>query len=696
MESRSDVPRKDETGGGKPGPDREWLETDGRGGFASGTAELVRSRRYHALLLVSTRPPAGRFALVQGFDAWVHTPAGRFPISEQLYRGDGAEVRAPDGKSRIASFAADPWPKWTFRLEDGTIVEQEIVVSRETGATVLAWRAGGEAPGVVLWVRPFFSGRDYHSLHHENGSFRFEPEAAAGRQVWTPYEGVPGISIHANGAYGHDPEWYRSFVYSEERARGLDFEEDLASPGIYRFDLTRGEAVMILEGVALAGKSRGRDEEERGSQSADSLDRATRMRAREARRRSTFSSRLMRSADDYIVQRGTGKTVIAGYPWFLDWGRDTFITLRGLCLAAGRLSEARDILVEWAGAVSEGMLPNRFPDRGEDPEYNSVDASLWYAVAVFEYLAAAARIRRRVSEDDRSTLAAAVEEILGGYERGTRYGIRADADGLLAAGAPGVALTWMDARVGDRAVTARIGKPVEVQALWINALTLAGRDSERWAALAARAAASFETRFWNEETGTLFDVVDADHVPGRLDASMRPNQIFAAGGLPIAVLSGGRARRVVDAVERRLWTPIGVRSLDPSDPAYVGRYEGGAVSRDGAYHQGTVWPWLLGPFVEAWVRVRGAGSDVVQEARRRFLDPLLAHLGEPGLGHLSEVADGDAPHRPGGCPFQAWSASEALRLDREVLAEDRKRGAEPRAPGWLEMKEDGRDGTDRR
>jgi predicted glycogen debranching enzyme len=352
--------------------------------------------------------------------------------------------------------------------------------------------------------------------------------------------------------------------------------------------------------------------------------------------------------------------LVAGYPWFTDWGRDTFIALRSLCLATGRLDVAREIVLEWAAAVSDGMLPNRFADAGESAEYNAVDASLWYVVAGHEWIAAA---RGDVAAADRARFDAAVDAILEGYAKGTRYGIRADDDGLLTAGAPGVQLTWMDAKVGDWVVTPRRGKPVEVQALWINALRLAGVRRDEWRALAEVAEAGFAARFWNEAAATLFDVVDADGVAGAVDASLRANQILAVGGLPFALLDGARARSVVDAVEAKLWTPLGLRSLAPDDPAYVGRYAGGVRERDAAYHQGTVWPWLAAPFVEAWLRVRGASPEAKAIARERFLAPLRAHLGSAGLGHVSEVADGDAPHAPGGCPFQAWSLGALLRIE---------------------------------
>jgi predicted glycogen debranching enzyme len=314
------------------------------------------------------------------------------------------------------------------------------------------------------------------------------------------------------------------------------------------------------------------------------------------------------------------------------------------------------------------MLPNRFPDRGEEPEYNSVDASLWYVIAAFDFLRAADRAGFNMTRSDSGSLFTAIQSILTGYANGTRYGIRADADGLLAAGAPGQQLTWMDARAEGREVTPRCGKPVEVQALWLNALAVAANISPRWRGLLERGRQHFAERFWNPATRSLLDVIDVDHQPGRNDGSLRPNQIFAVGGLPLPLLDGERARRVVDVVERELWTPIGLRTLASGEPHYAARYVGGPNERDAVYHQGTVWPWLTGPFVEAWVRVRGAIPEAKAEARQRFVSPILKHLDDAGVGHISEIADGAAPHMPRGCPFQAWSLGELLRLEHDILA----------------------------
>jgi predicted glycogen debranching enzyme len=634
-----------------PDLDAEWLEADGLGGYASGTVGLVRTRRYHGLLLAAAKPPGDRFLLVGGLEVKLETPDSEFWLSAERYRPD---VVAPDGQQWLSSFEAEPWPRWTFALPGGLSIVQEVFSVHGESATVVSWRLLEPGSGAALGVRPLLAGRGYHDLHHENPAFRFAPDAAGQSLVWRPYDGVPAIAVSSTGLYRHQPVWYRNFLYLAERERGLDDTEDLAAPGVFRLPLGEAPAVMVFRACPPG---------ELAAAEPSAAEQHAALSTQEQSRRAAFRSPLARSADAYLVRRGAGQTIIAGYPWFTDWGRDTFIALRGLCLTLGRLTEAQAILSSWAGAVSRGMLPNRFPDQGETPEYNSVDASLWYVIAVQEYLDAAAAAGERPAESVRRSLEAACEAILSGYAEGTRYNIRADEDGLLAAGEPGVQLTWMDAKVGDWVVTPRIGKPVEVQALWLNALAMGASWNDRWRTLYERGRASFAARFWNEAAGGLFDVVDVDHRAGANDDSCRPNQILAVGGLPLALLEKDRARRVVDLVERELWTPLGLRTLSPRDPRYCGHYVGGQRERDGAYHQGTAWPWLLGPFSEAWVRVRGGASAVKQEARQRFLQPLLDHLDTAGQGHVSEIVDGDEPHTPRGCPFQAWSLGELLRVE---------------------------------
>jgi predicted glycogen debranching enzyme len=586
-------------------------------------------------------------------------------------------VNAPDGVTRLEGFSTEPWPQWVYAVPGGKIYH-ELFVPHETAAVVLRWRwepeegPGGEGTSVPLRLKvlPFFSGRDFHATHHENGAFQFEPEQAAAGEQWHFYDGVPGVLSRSNGTYHHEPAWYRNFLYDEEQARGLDATEDLASPGCYEFDLTTGAAVLIFSAPGF-----GRDLSAEQSAPADlaaSLAKAERVR------RSAAPSPRLQAARSYLVKRGPGATIIAGYPWFGDWGRDTFIAMRGLCLATGRFREARDILTAWAGAVSQGMLPNRFPDDGGAPEYNSVDASLWYVIVVYEFLN---RTRNQPNfERNADVLLAAAESILTGYLRGTRYGIRCDTDRLLACGEPGVQLTWMDAKVGDRVITPRIGKPVEVQALWLYALKLKGTGTTRkksnygeachhWMSLFTQGCQSFRERFWNEAKGCLYDVVDADHQPGKIDDAVRPNQLFAAGGLPVALLDDAQAARVVQMVEEKLWTAMGPRSLAPDEPGYCPRYEGGPAERDPAYHQGTVWPWLAGPFVEAWLRVHGNTPENRAEARRKFLSPQLLRPDLAGLGHVPEIADAEPPHTARGCPFQAWSLGEIVRLEK-ILDDD--------------------------
>lgn len=624
----------------------EWLETDGLGGFAMGTHDAIRTRRYHALLLAPrdvAHAPAERMVLVADLEVFVETAAGRFALSSHRYGVDGETVY-PDGARYLRRFTAAPWPRWEWALPGGTVLARELVVehsvatspglARGTRVAVRWTRLEGAATS--LHVQPLLAGRDYHATHHENAGFQFEPELAGDCVTWRPYLDVPAIHAAANGLYQHAPDWYRTFYLSEEAVRGLDATEDLASPGSFTFDLASGPAALVLSTVWIA---------------EDAAQTAAAIFTREAARRADLGSPLLRAADAFVIERGSAsefRTVIAGYPWFTDWGRDTFIALRGLCLATGRLGDARAILLRWAGALSRGMLPNRFDEHADAPEYNSVDAALWFVIAADAYLRAAP------SDADRPVLAAAIAAIVDAYQAGTRHGIRADADGLLACGEPGDQLTWMDARVDGNPVTPRLGKPVEINALWINALIIAGRTDD-----AEKARAAF-ARFWDPQRRQLHDVLDADHVRGATDPSCRPNQLFALGGVPHPVLdpASDQARAVVDTVERLLWTPAGPRSLSAGDPHYRATYLGPPAERDRAYHNGTVWPWLAGAFIEAWVRVRGDTPSARREARQRFLDPMLARG-----GYLAELADGDPPHAAAGCPFQAWSVAELLRLD---------------------------------
>jgi predicted glycogen debranching enzyme len=477
--------------------------------------------------------------------------------------------------------------------------------------------------------------------------------------VWHLYSDLPPVRAFHSGRYRHEPNWYRHVQLPVEQQRGLDAEEDWWSPGEFTFDLESGstrtlaltsEAIDRLDVVSLPKREKSRrDTARQAAPTADSL-----------------VAELWCAAEVYLSERGTQQTVIAGYPWFTDWGRDTFISLPGLCLVTGRLDVAWQIIASFAAHVSEGMVPNRFPDAGEQPEYNTIDASLWFIHAIDRYFAAS-RDEVRVRE----TAWPAVKQILDGYRRGTRYGIRMAEDGLIRGGVPGAQLTWMDAKVGDWVVTPRHGKPVEIQALWVRALevgeSLAQRFGEEDYADQCRndrskAIGSFRKRFWYEDGAYLYDVIDG---PEGNDASLRPNQLYAIS-LVDELLPRDRAQQILRLVEEQLLTPVGLRTLSPQDPRYRARYEGGVVERDGAYHQGTVWPFLLGPFVTAWMKVFGQ-SAATRNRARSFLTGLEAHLHEACLGQVSEIFDAEAPHQPRGCYAQAWSVAEPLRALIEDL-----------------------------
>jgi predicted glycogen debranching enzyme len=632
----------------------EWLEADGLGGFAMGTTDGVRTRRYHGVLAVATTPPTGRRMLVNALEVAIDLGCGRRALTTHRYRPD---VLHPDGVTRLTCFTRELAPTHHFDLGDGVCAEQTLVALRGRPAVGLRWRLDPPVAGARLFVRPLLSMSDLHALRRETPEVAYDIACRPGRVSWTPFPGEPTVTCLADAEYHHDPVWYRDFLYTEERDRGYDDTEDLFSPGELELDLSSGEVHIVLAGDA-------HEEHALGAGAAQ----ARALFDSELARRAHLGGEHDLAAEAYIVRRGDGLSIIAGYPWFTDWGRDTFLALRGLCIARGRLDEAALVLDTWAEQISEGMVPNRFVDQGDEPEFNSVDASLWFVVAVGELFAASAAVGSELPAERSTRLGAAVEAILNGYAHGTRYGVRMDADRLLAAGIPGVQLTWMDAKVDGEVVTPRCGKPVEIQALWANALHVGARFDARWRELLDEVRAAFAARFWDADSGHLFDVVDVDHVPGTVDTTLRPNQVLAIGGLPLALVDGRMAASIVDMLEQRLWTPLGLRTLPTDDPRYRGTYGGGPLARDHAYHQGTAWPWLLGPFVEAWVRVHGGDNNARAEAAARFLAPLRAHLGDAGTGHVSEVVDGDAPHRPGGCPFQAWSLGELIRLERVVLA----------------------------
>jgi len=632
-------------------PQAEWLETAGTGAFALGTVSRIRTRRYHTLLMHAASPSSGRRVLVPGFDAWLECRGKHIPLTRQRYGGD---VIAPAQVALPSDFAYRPWPTWDFAIDAGSWRE-EFFISSTTGESILLWENTGLPAGTRFCVRLFLACRDYHALQARDDRFHLEPKTIDGGLLWRPYPDQPGITVLTNGFYTHEPYWYERFEYDEERARGFDHLEDLASPGVFSWTIGLPEArpVLVLRSFDKISTD--------SPFAKDTVQYAATLEQQERDRRERMPA-LDFSANQYLVRRGNGASIIAGYPWFTDWGRDTFIALRGLFIVRGKLDEARAVIETWASAMEDGLAPNRFADDGV-PDYAAADTSLWFIIAAFEW-SGAMRTARRSDRAFDAFIRLVSASILSRLIEGTHFGVHADSDGLLAAGEPGRALTWMDARVDGRVITPRIGKPVELQCLWVNALETARRRSAEVDAIAKAARRSFVERFWDTKRGYLADVVDVDHLPGTEDVSLRPNQIFAVGGLPRGLVPKRIGKKIVDAVARALYTPLGLRTLTPDDPAYVSRYSGGPDVRDGAYHQGTAWPWLMGAFGEAWLRVHGDTPAHRGWVQRNCIDPLRASLDTAGLGHIFEIADAGAPHTPRGCPFQAWSLGEFMRLER--------------------------------
>jgi predicted glycogen debranching enzyme len=636
---------------------REWLVTNGLGSYASGTVAGPATRRYHGLLVAALAPPVERTVLVAGAVEWLVDGDRRVPLSTHEF-GDG--TIDPVGYRHLESFALDgALPVWRYAAGE-VLVERRVWMPHGEQATWLTFRlARGERP-VRLEVSPLVVERSFHSLATAR-----TPRVDGPLGRWR--DGAPTVRLAATGGEV-DPAavWYRDFLHREERARGLDERSDAFVPGTFHLDLAPGQLVGIRMDVVPDRDEDGGD----GHVLAD-LDAAASLDAARARQADLIAragaidadpvvAQLVLAADQFLVERRpAGRTVIAGYHWFNDWGRDTMIALPGLTLATGRTDEGASILRSFAPFVRDGLLPNDFPDRaGVDPGYNTADASLWYPVAIGRHLAVTGDMGL-VEE-----LLPTVRDIVDRHIAGTRFGIGMDpADGLLRAGEPGTQLTWMDARLGDESFTPRVGKPVEINALWYNALRflatwlvdLGDPSATAYRALADRVRTSFATRFACPDDDHLADVVDG---PDGDDLRLRPNQIFAIA-LPHPLIDGQEAGRVLDSTGRWLFTSLGLRSLSPEDPAYRGDYGGDPYRRDSGYHQGPVWTWLIGAYVEAHLRLRG---DVA--AARTILAPFADHLLDAGLGSVSEILDGDPPHTPRGCVAQAWGVAEVLRAWR--------------------------------
>ena len=616
---------------------REWLETNGLGGFASGTIAGANTRRYHGLLIATTDPPVHRNLLLSKVEETIGTPQGVFEIACNLF--DGAVH--PEGHRWLEEFRLDPWPTWRWNL-GGVHVEKSICLLAGESTIVIAYRLF-DTPGASLKLRPLIAFRDYHSCTHANSSLKPDVAEENGVARIQPYADLPPLYFgYEDAALRRTGVWYYRFQYPQEKERGLDFEEDLFQPFELAAQLTPDQPVRIVVSTQPVI--------ERHAAQLIETERARRLPSS-----TELKPALQRAARQFFVSRGDRQTVIAGYHWFTDWGRDTMISLPGLALGTGQPEIFKQVLLAFLPWFHQGILPNRFPDAGAAPEYNSTDATLWFAEALRAYAASTGDysfIREHCWD--------ALRDIVDWRERGTLYGIRIDTDGLLTGGEPGVQLTWMDAKVGDRVITERSGKPVEIQALWYNALYIiadfAGRFEDQAFAdkcteLAKRARVSFNDQFWNATEGCLFDVVNGSD----RDGAIRPNQLFAFS-LPHCILDENRRSSVLEVVEKELLTPFGLRTLSPRDSRYQGHYGGDQSSRDGAYHQGTVWPWLLGAYVKA---VQTVGGDIDVDA---ILSLFRAHLLEAGLGQVSEIFDGDAPHAPRGCIAQAWSVAKLIDI----------------------------------
>ncbi|HOS94389.1 MAG TPA: amylo-alpha-1,6-glucosidase [Armatimonadota bacterium] len=635
---------------------REWLVANGIGGYASSTLCFLNTRRYHGMLVAALQPPVARTVLVAKCEETVRTSAGVAELGCNAY----PKVVYPDGYEYLQDVRLELGvPSFSYRVLGGTLLKTVAMVQGQN-TTLVRYMWDGPA-GAELLVHPLITCRDYHWLKRFDPWLSREWAPHAGGAWYQPYELGPRIYVSATeGTYCHDPVWYYNFQYEQERQRGLEFEEDLYRPGELALPLASGEPAYLVLST-----------EPRRAEEAPALFDAEMARRHAVLRRCPMAGHraevdeLILAADSFLVRRGSGLgSILAGYHWFGDWGRDTMIALPGLTLTTGRAEDARQILLTYAEFVDQGMLPNRFPDSGEAPDYNTVDATLWYFVALHYYVEATGDL------DTARRLLPVLMEIIRAHVRGTRYGIGVDSDGLLAAGDERTQLTWMDAKVDDWVVTPRNGKPVEINALWYNALRitadLAGRlampaQAREAAEHAERAAASFVPAFHDAAAGYLADRV----VDGVRDQTLRPNQLLAAS-LPYKLIDAERTRQMLDRIDRGLLTPHGLRTLAPSEPGYRGIYLGDRWARDGAYHQGTAWAWLIGPYVDAWLYAH-AGEPGAERAALGLLDPLRRQVYDAGVGSLSEIYDGAAPHEPRGCISQAWSVGEALRILGRLL-----------------------------
>jgi predicted glycogen debranching enzyme len=649
---------------------REWLVTNGIGGYASGTIAGSQTRRYHGLLVAALQPPLGRTQLVSAIDEIAHYTGADFSLATHRWASGAVD---PKGFLLLEDFHLEgSTPVWTYALADA-LLEKRVWMRQGENTSFIQYTLLRGNGALELEMKALVNYRDFHSLTHA-GDWRMNiAPVEQGMKVQALDGATPFYLKSSSAACELRHEWYLDCYYAEETERGLDDREDRLFAALFRTKLQVGCSVTLVATTEATASLDG--ETARAERANHDVQRFHEWQARNealAEEAPSWLWQLILAADQFIVKRSLpeepdGRSIIAGYHWFGDWGRDTMIALPGLTLTTGRADVARQILIAFSRYVAGGMLPNNFPDAGGNPEYNTVDAALWFFEAIRQ---------NAVATQDTATLQKLFPVLAGmidAHIAGTRYNIHVDpADGLLYAGGPGVQLTWMDAKIGDWVVTPRTGKPVEINALWINALeTMAGfarllaKPTDAYEKASAKAKNSFQ-KFWNTDRNCCFDVIDSPGIGN--DSSIRPNQIFAVS-LPVSPLNAEQQKAVVDNCSRHLLTSHGLRSLAPGEPGYTGHYRGGPRDRDAAYHQGTVWGWLMGPFALAHYRVY---QD--RQAALRFVDPLGRQIYARGLGTLSEIFDGDAPFMPRACIAQAWTVAEVLRAWHEIAGKKSANG----------------------
>ena len=631
---------------------REWLVTNGLGGFASGTVGGQLTRRYHGLLIAAMRPPLGRTLMVPKFDEVVEYDGRPYPLATNRWRSGVIE---PQGYRRIEEFRLEGMsPVWTYACADA-LVSKKVWMEQGVNTTYVRYCLDRASESVKLSIKALVNYRDFHNLTRA-GNWRMKIGQVENGISINAFDGaVPFFVLSSTATVEPLHQWYRAFELSAETLRGMNHQEDHLHAGTFVVELMPGESVLMVASTDAQPDLDWRSALERQDEREQALL-GTFGELHQSVRVPAWIEQLALAADQFVVKRkvndADGYSVIAGYHWFSDWGRDTMVALPGLTLCTGRADVARKILLAWASFVDGGMLPNRFLESGEKAEFNAVDAALWYFNAVRSYWS------RTHDREFLKQVFPALCDIVAAYMRGTRYNIHLDRyDGLLYAGEEGLQLTWMDAKVGNQVMTPRIGKPVEINALWLNALVAMkefanelGSPADDFQHSAEQTVKGFE-RFWNASAEYCFDVLDG---PEGDDASLRPNQIFAVS-LPRSPFDTQRQRAIVDAVGRHLQASPGLRSLAPDDPHYKGTYTGNQAERDGAYHEGTVWGWLLGPFVQAHLRVYNNAQTAAS-----FFTSISHHLQAHGLGTVGEIFDADPPFAPRGCIAQAWTVGGIL------------------------------------